>query len=234
MINRVAIVTASGKGIGAACARRLHAEGYSLGLISPSGGAQKLAEELGRCVAITGDITDGQNLRNIFDLTVTTFGRLDCVVNNTGHPPKGDLLELTPQQWQLGFDLVLKTVLESSRLAVPYFQAQGAGSIINISSFAAFEPNLNFPISSVFRAALASYSKLFSQRYAKHGIRMNSVLPGFVDSFPEKEEIVAGIPAGRYGKVEEVADLVCFLAGEQSSYIQGENIKIDGGLSRSL
>ncbi|WP_141731623.1 SDR family oxidoreductase [Oligoflexus tunisiensis] len=234
MTNRVAIVTASGKGIGAACARRLHAEGYHLGLISPSGGAQKLAEELGGCVAITGDITDSQDLRRIFDVTVETFGRLDCVVNNTGHPPKGDLLELTPQQWQLGFDLVLKTVLESSRLAVPHFQVQGGGSIINISSFAAFEPNLNFPISSVFRAALASYSKLFSQRYAKHGIRMNSVLPGFVDSFPEKEEIVAGIPAGRYGKVEEVADLVCFLAGEQRSYIQGENIKIDGGLSRGL
>ena len=105
---------------------------------------------------------------------------------------------------------------------------------MNISSFAAFEPNLGFPVSSAFRSSLASYTKLYAKRYASSGIRMNCVLPGFVDSFPEKEEIIAMIPAGRYAKVSEIANLVVFLCGDKSQYLNGESLKIDGGLSHHI
>lgn len=234
MKNRVAIVTASGRGIGAAVARKLHAEGYHLGLISPSGSAEALAKELGNSVAVTGSVTDSKDLGRLFELTLQSFGRLDAVVNNSGHPPKADLMEVTDEQWQSGYEMILKLVIETSRLALPHFLNQRSGSIINLSAFAAYEPNLNFPVSSVFRAALTSYTKLFGRRYAGDGIRMNSVLPGFIDSFPVRDEILAEIPAGRYGRTDEVADLVSFLASDQSTYINGESIRIDGGMSRSL
>jgi NAD(P)-dependent dehydrogenase (short-subunit alcohol dehydrogenase family) len=234
MKNRVAIVTASGRGIGAAAARKLHAEGYHLGLISPSGSAEELAKELGNSVGVTGSVTDSKDLERLFDLTLNSFGRLDVVVNNSGHPPKADLMDVTDEQWQRGYEMILKLVIETTRLALPHFQRQGSGSIVNLSAFAAYEPSLNFPVSSVFRAALGSYTRLFGRRFAKDGIRMNSILPGFINSFPVNEEILADIPAGRYGKVEEVADLVYFLASEQSAYITGESIRIDGGMSRSI
>ena len=111
---------------------------------------------------------------------------------------------------------------------------QQSGSIVNISTFAAFEPDPDFPTSAVFRAALAGYTKLFTNKFAAEGIRMNNILPGFIDSLPEKADRVARIPAGRYARVEELSETVSFMISDASSYITGQNLRVDGGLTASV
>jgi NAD(P)-dependent dehydrogenase (short-subunit alcohol dehydrogenase family) len=106
--------------------------------------------------------------------------------------------------------------------------------IINISTFAAFEPDPVFPTSGVFRAGLAAFTKLFADRYAADNVRMNNVLPGFIDSLPEKEEFRGRIPMGRYGRTAEIADTIAFLASDGAGYITGQNIRVDGGITRSV
>jgi NAD(P)-dependent dehydrogenase (short-subunit alcohol dehydrogenase family) len=111
---------------------------------------------------------------------------------------------------------------------------QGGGAFVNISTFAAFEPSLIFPVSSSLRAALGSFAKMYADQYAPQGIRMNNVLPGYIDSYPESEENLREIPMGRYGKVEEIASTVRFLLSEEAGYITGQNIRVDGGITRSV
>lgn len=131
-------------------------------------------------------------------------------------------------------EFYLLNVVRITRLVAPIMQAQQGGSIVNISTYATFEPEAAFPTSGVFRAGLAAFTKLFSDEYAASNVRMNNVLPGFIDSLPEKEERRGRIPMGRYGRAEEVADLIAFLASARSSYITGQNIRIDGGITRSV
>jgi NAD(P)-dependent dehydrogenase (short-subunit alcohol dehydrogenase family) len=219
--------------MGAAIAHELNDSGYELGLMSIGGGAEELAEELG-CLGFTGSITAAEDLANFVQSSVDRFGRIDAVVNNTGHPPKGELLEISDADWHLGLDLILLNVVRMAKLVTPIMQEQGRGAFVNISTFAAFEPSLEFPVSSSLRAALGSFAKLFSDRYAAAGIRMNNVLPGFIDSYPEDPELVARIPMERYGRVEEVAKATRFLLSEEASYITGQNIRVDGGITRSV
>jgi NAD(P)-dependent dehydrogenase (short-subunit alcohol dehydrogenase family) len=113
-------------------------------------------------------------------------------------------------------------------------QAQGGGAIINISTFAAFEPDPLFPTSGVFRAGLAAFTKLYSDKFASENIRMNNVLPGFIDSLPETEDRKARIPMGRYGLASEVSSLISWLASEDGGYMTGQNLRIDGGLTRAV
>ena len=232
----MAIVTAAGKGIGAGVAQRLAAEGYRLALLSSGGGAVDLASQLGSGVAIarTGSVTDLTVLTELVDSAMNEYGRVDAVVNNTGHPPKGDLTSISDADWHLGMDLLLLNVVRMARLVTPIMQRQGGGSIVNISTYAALEPDLAFPVSSTLRAALADFAKLYADRYAKAGIRMNNVLPGFTESYPENPENVARIPMGRYGSVAEIAAAVSFLVSNDAGYITGQNLRVDGGLSRSV
>ncbi len=233
----VYLITAASRGMGAACALELAGPGVKLALLSPSGAAdtaQKTRELGAETLALEGSVTEVDDLARLVDQASTHWGRIDGVVANTGHPPKGELLELTDDDWHNGLDLVLLHTVRLSRLVTPIFQAQGSGSIVNISTFAAFEPDLGFPISSALRAGLGAFTKLYADRYAAEGIRMNCVLPGFIDSYPESEQAVARIPAGRYGKVEEVAATVAFLLSDAASYINGQNLRVDGALARSV
>lgn len=232
-MDRVGIVTAAGKGIGAAIARRLAADGYRLAIMSRSGGAEGLAEELG-AVGLTGSVTSPDDLARLVEVTMSEFGRIDVVANNTGHPPKGDLLEISDDDWHAGMDLVLLNVIRMARLVTPTMQAQGGGAIVNISTFSAFEPSLTFPVSSVLRAGLGGFAKMYADRYGPDGIRMNNVLPGFMDSYPASDETIRRIPVGRYGKVEELAATVAFLASPEAAYVTGQNIRVDGGITRSV
>lgn len=233
MPEKVAIITAAGKGVGAAIATELAAAGYGVSLLSNSDGALKLAPELGG-IAMTGSVTDPSALSKLVTSTMENFGRIDAVVNNTGHPPKGELLELADADWYLGLDMLVLNVVRMARLVTPIFLEQGGGAIVNISTFSAFEPELSFPVSSTLRSGLASFTKLYANRYAEFGIRMNNVLPGYMDNYPESEENLAKIPMKRYGQVQEIAKTVRFLLSDDAGYITGQNIRADGGITHSI
>tara|TARA_B100000700_G_scaffold275349_1_gene321107 strand:+ start:1168 stop:1863 length:696 start_codon:yes stop_codon:yes gene_type:complete len=231
-LNKVAIITAAGKGMGAACARTLSKENYKLVLMSRTENVLELASDL-NAVGMVGDVTNQNDLSKVVDLALDSYGQIDAIVNNTGHPPKGDLLKITDSEWKEAFDLLLLNVVRISRLVVPIMKKNG-GTIVNISSYSAKDPNLSFPTSSTIRAGLSAFVKLFADQYAKDGIRMNNILPGFIDSFVVSDEIRSTIPSKREGKVDEIANTVVFLLSNKSSYITGQNIRVDGGLGRSI
>lgn len=231
--NKVAIITAAGKGMGAAIAKELAAHNYSLALMSPSGGAEALATELGG-VGLTGSVTEVADLEKLVNLTMERYGRIDAVVNHTGHPPKGPLLEISDADWHKGMDMLLLNVVRMARLITPIMVKQGGGAIVNISTYAVFEPEATSPVSGSLRAALASFTKLYSDQYAAQGLRMNNLLPGFIDSLAETEERRKRIPMGRYGTMAEIAKTVRFLLSAEAGYITGQNIRADGGITRSV
>jgi NAD(P)-dependent dehydrogenase (short-subunit alcohol dehydrogenase family) len=231
--SKVALIIGGGSGMGAAAAQRLAADGFAIGILSSSGKGEALALSLGG-VGVTGSNRSQDDVQRVVDACVARWGRIDVLVNSAGHGPKGQLLELSDEQWLLGMEVYLMNVVRTARVVTPLMQQQGGGAIINISSFSAVEPSRSFPTSSVFRAGLAAYAKLFADQYAAENIRMNNVLPGFIDSLPEKPGIKEQIPMARYGKVAEVAALVSHLAGADAAYITGQNIRIDGGITRSL
>lgn len=231
--DKVAIITAGGSGMGAAAARKLAADGYRVAILSSSGKGEALAAELGG-LGVTGSNRSPEDLARLVDATLQQWGRIDAVVNSAGHGPKGPLLEISDDDWHLGMEFYLLNVVRIARLVAPVMKQQKSGAIVNISTYATFEPEALFPTSGVFRAGLAAFTKVFADEYAEHNVRMNNVLPGFIDSLPEKEDRRARIPMGRYGTAEEVADLIAFLASDASSYITGQNIRIDGGITRSV
>ena len=231
--ERVAIVTAGGSGMGAGAARRLAEDGFKVAVLSSSGKGEALAKELGG-IGVTGSNRSNGDLKRLVDRAVQAWGRIDVLVNSAGHGPRAALLDLADEDWHLGMEVYLLNVVRPTRLVTPVMQRQKAGVIINISSFAAFEPDPAFPTSAVFRAGLAAYAKLFADRYAAENIRMNNVLPGFIDSLPEKEEFRRRIPMGRYGRTDEISALIGFLASDGAGYITGQNLRVDGGITRHV
>ena len=230
--QKVALITAGGSGMGAAAARRLAQDGFQVGVLSSSGKGEALGVELGG-FGVTGSNLVLADLQRLVDGALERWGRIDVLVNSAGHGPKGDLLSISDDAWATGMDVYLMNVIRPTRLVTPHMQRQHSGSIINISSFAAVEPDPVFPTSAVFRAGLAAFTKLYADQYAGEGIRMNNVLPGFIDSLPEKDDRRARIPAGRYGRSDEVASLIGWLASDEGAYMTGQNLRLDGGLTRS-
>jgi NAD(P)-dependent dehydrogenase (short-subunit alcohol dehydrogenase family) len=231
--EKVAIVTAGGSGMWAGAARRLAADGFRVAILSSSGKGEALAKELGG-IGVTGSNQSNEDLKRLVDQVVEDWGRVDVLGNSAGHGPRGLLLELTDEDWHRGMEVYFLNVVRPTRLVVPVMQRQKVGVIINISTFAALEPEPAFPTSGVFRAGLAAYAKLFADRYAAENIRMNNVLPGFIDSLPEKAEFRERIPMRRYGKTDEVSALIGFLASEGAGYITGQNLRVDGGITRHV
>lgn len=231
--TKVAVITAGGSGMGAGAAKRLAADGFHVAILSSSGKGEALAKALDG-FGVTGSNQSDDDLKRLVNGAVERWGRVDVLVNSAAHGPRGGILDLSNDDWHKAMDVYFLCVVRATRLVVPIMEKQKSGSIVNISSFAAVEPDPAFPTSSVFRAGLIGYTKLFADKFAALGIRMNNVLPGFIDSLAEKPEWKARIPMGRYGRTEEVAELISFLASERSAYITGQNIQIDGGITRAV
>ena len=233
MMHKVAVITAGGSGMGAAAARRLAADGFQVAILSSSGKGEALANELGG-VGVTGSNQSGDDIKRLIDATMAKFGRIDVLVNSAGHGPRGPILDITDEDWHKGMEVYLMCVLRPTRLVTPIMVAQGGGAIINISTAWAFEPSAMFPTSAVFRAGLASYTKIYADTFAPKNVRMNNVLPGWIDSLPATEERAQSVPMGRYGTSGEIAATVAFLASEGAGYITGQNLRVDGGITKSV
>jgi NAD(P)-dependent dehydrogenase (short-subunit alcohol dehydrogenase family) len=228
--NPVAIVTAASRGIDAACARELHSRGYRLALFSSTEAVSALAEELG-AVPVVGDIREAKDLTRLVEVCVQRLGRVDAVVNNTGNPPMGSIDEASDDDWLAAWNMCFMNVVRMARLVTPLMKAQGGGAIVNIGSINAIEPGQWYAASA--RAALTNYVKLYARSHGEHRIRMNNVLPGYLENWELDEDTVATLPLRRAGSLSEVAKTVAFLLSADAGYISGENLKVDGAYTRS-
>ncbi|MDV3050539.1 MAG: SDR family oxidoreductase [Planktomarina sp.] len=233
MSKKVCMIIGGGRGMGAATARQMHSRGYKLALMSPSTSCETLAAELGG-VADRGKAENATDLKSIFTTTMEKFRRIDSVLIHVGGPPKGDLLDISDEDWDKANSMVLKPVIRIAKLVTPVMEKQGGGSIVNITTFSAFEPSLTFPTSSVYRVGVSSFSKLYSDRYGSANIRMNCLLPGFTDSLDLPQKFAQMASLKRLAKAEEQAKVAAFLLSEDSSYITGQSLRVDGGVTRHI
>ena len=233
MREKTCLVIGGGRGMGAATAREMHKRGYRLSLMSPSESCEQLAKDL-KAVALRGKAENKKNLKSIVSFTMEKYGRIDSVLVHVGGPPKGDLLEIDDGDWDKANQMIIKPVISIAKLVTPIMLEQGGGSIVNITTFSAFEPSLTFPTSSVYRAGVSSFTKLFSERYGAKNIRMNCLLPGFTDSLNLPDEFAQLSSLKRLARAEEQAKVAAFLLSDDSSYITGQSIRSDGGVTRHM
>tara|TARA_B100001758_G_scaffold118515_1_gene101807 strand:- start:657 stop:1358 length:702 start_codon:yes stop_codon:yes gene_type:complete len=233
MREKTCLVIGGGRGMGAATAREMHKRGYRLSLMSPSESCEQLAKDL-KAVALRGKAENKENLKSIVSFTMEKYGRIDSVLVHVGGPPKGDLLEIDDGDWDKANQMIIKPVISIAKLVTPIMLEQGGGSIVNITTFSAFEPSLTFPTSSVYRAGVSSFTKLFSERYGAKNIRMNCLLPGFTDSLNLPDEFAQLSSLKRLARAEEQAKVAAFLLSDDSSYITGQSIRSDGGVTRHM
>ena len=233
----VAVVTGAGKGIGKGIAIALAEAGSNVVLASRTENdlneVQEEIKKLGReAIVVPIDVTNPNSFEDLSEKALKEFGKISTWVNNAGGSPmRMPIIDLPREEWDKTLALNLTAVYSGSVIAARHIDT---GSIINISTFAIFEPDSNFPTSSVFRSGLAAFTKIYSDKYAIDNIRMNNILPGFIDSLPAKEEFLKKIPLKRYGKVSEISSVVEMLASEGGAYITGQNIRVDGGITRSV
>ena len=233
MREKTCLVIGGGRGMGAATAREMHKRGYRLSLMSPSESCEQLAKDL-KAVALRGKAENEENLKSIVSFTMEKYGRIDSVLVHVGGPPQGDLLEIDDGDWDKANQMIIKPVISIAKLVTPIMLEQGGGSIVNITTFSAFEPSLTFPTSSVYRAGVSSFTKLFSERYGAKNIRMNCLLPGFTDSLNLPDEFAQLSSLKRVARAEEQAKVAAFLLSDDSSYITGQSIRSDGGVTRHM
>ncbi|MDB3922387.1 SDR family oxidoreductase [Paracoccaceae bacterium] len=233
MKEKVCVIVGGGKGMGAAVAREMNKRHYRLALMSPSENCEKLANELDS-IAVRGKAENAADTQALFDATMEKYGRIDSLLIHVGGPPKGDLLDIADEDWIKANEMVLLPVIRMSKLVTPIMKDQGGGSIVNITTFSAFEPSLTFPTSSVYRVGVSSFTKLYSDRYGSNNIRMNCLLPGFTDSLDLPQKFADMSTFKRLASAEEQARAAAFLLSDDSTYITGQSIRSDGGVTRHM
>lgn len=236
-----ALVQGSSQGLGRAIAEMLVKEGAIVAISSRN--ADKLnqtARAIGAAAAIPCDLSKPGAAISLIKATQEELGGLDILVTNTGGPPKGPFEEVTPEQWQEGFQSLWLSATDSIRAALPGMKERRWGRILLITSAAAREPMPLLTVSNGLRAGLMGLTKTVSNEIAQYGITINALLPGYTETERLQElkiptdKITAQIPAGRLGKPEELAALAAFLASEPAAYITGQAIACDGGYLRSI
>ena len=219
--------------MGAATARKLAADGYRIAILSSSGKGEALAHELGG-VGVTGSNLIAKDVARLVDLTMARWGRVDALVNSAGHGPRAPILEITDEDWHRGMEVYFLSAVRAIRQVAPIMVAQGGGAIVNISTAWVAQPSAMFPTSAAFRASLGVFTKIMADDYAAKGLRINNVLPGWIDSLPATQERRDSVPMARYGAAQEIAATVAFLLSDGAGYITGQSIRVDGGLIRSV
>jgi len=243
---KVALMTGTGQGISKGCAIEMAKAGYKLSLMSPSPRSKELAAELGG-IGREGSVLDTDDLEAMVSATMDTYGRIDAVVSNMGHGggvPEaiktigfdpdfdGPLLELPDTLWHESLDMYVLNVVKLARIVTPIMIDQGGGSFVNISSMNTVEPRAPYPM-SMLRGALHSFSKLFGDRYARHNINMNNLMPGFCENVNLSEGARQPIPAPPPASFPEIAKLCVFLAPSDARHINGQSIPSDAGMNRA-
>jgi 3-oxoacyl-[acyl-carrier protein] reductase len=200
-----------------------------------------------RGLAVSGDATDAGDLARLVDATLERFGRLDVLVNNTGGPPAGGFEQFGDDDWRAAWELTLMSTIRLTRLALPSLRESGRGRVVTITSSAVKEPNDGLLLSNAYRPAVTGWSKTLSQDEARHGITVNCIAPGYIDTERMKRIYAAGedpegdrrrdaeaIPAGRFAEPSEIGDAVAFLCSTRAAYINGITLLVDGGLAKGL
>jgi 3-oxoacyl-[acyl-carrier protein] reductase len=199
------------------------------------------AERLG-ALAVRGDVTNPADLKRLVDRTVEAFGGIDILVNNSGGPPRGPAVGLTDDDVERAVELLLLSVVRLTELCLPQLQRSGRGRIINIESSTVREPADNLALSNAVRPGVIGWAKSMARELGPDKITVNSIAPGRIDTERLQEGLANGsraaslaqIPLGRFGRPQEIADVICFLASDRASYVTGAVIPVDGGLTRSL
>jgi len=241
--GRTAIVTGATAGIGLAVAQALAEEGANVAMF---GRRRELlegeAERVG-ALAVRGDLTVPADLERLVQRTLDAFGGIDVLVLNGGGPPRGPALELEPEQLEAALELLLLPFVRLVRLCLPHLEQSGRGRIILVESSSVKQPVANLVLSNAIRPGVVGWAKTLSREIAPTGVTVNTIAPGRIDTARIREvyggaepppEAAADVPLGRLGRPRELADVACFLASEQASYVTGTVVSVDGGLGTGL
>jgi len=245
LANKVAVVTGASKGIGAAIAKQLAAEGAAVvvNYASSKEGADRVVSEIsnsgGKAVAVQGDVSKAKDVARLFAETKKTFGRVDVLVNNAGIYEFLPVGEITEAHFHKHYDLNVLGLILTSKEAAKYFDGTG-GSIVNVSSLVSTYGVPNASVYSGTKGAVDSVTKSLAKELAPRKIRVNAINPGMVETegtqsggFTEgdfRKQLESQTPLGRIGQPEDIAPAAVFFASDDSSWITGETLVIAGGL----
>jgi len=242
LTGRTALVCGASSGLGLASAEALAREGANVAILARRRDVlEREAERIG-ALAVPSDVTSGDDLERAVAKTVETYGGIDVLVWNSGGPPPGTAVDVTPESIRQALELLLVPAVRLVALCLPHLERSPAGRIIGITSIAAKEPTAHLALSNAIRPGVTGWLKSLSKELGPRGITVNCVAPGRIatarleELYPQgpTEAALAEIPLGRWGTPEELGDVVCFLASDRARYVTGQTLAVDGGLQRFL